>query len=66
MNLLRPGLLELNNIISEGRLEELKINLGRELDTRRFLINFPEEKIYEWKYYNSDILNKRAVRLKDP
>ena len=44
----RQDLVSINKSIAEGRMEEIKIDLGWRFDTRRVLVALPDNKYTAW------------------
>eukprot|EP00957_Ditylum_brightwellii_P196707 14987518-Ditylum_brightwellii.AAC.1 len=61
----RPDFLEFNNLVAEGRLEEHKIILDWNLDTRRLLVSLPNDKYSDWSKDINHTISKRGVRGKE-
>eukprot|EP00957_Ditylum_brightwellii_P146859 11180118-Ditylum_brightwellii.AAC.1 len=51
--------------MAEGRLEEHKITLGWNLDTRRLLVSLPNDKYSDWSKETNHIISKRGIRGKE-
>jgi len=61
----RANLTALNKLLAEGALEEVKLILGWQIDTRRMLISLPEDKHDMWVADLQKVMKDGRIRKED-